>query len=185
MFFLAGGRLPSFLQGGAVQAVFLEKFPQGHFGDAKSPGTPDEVQQLVARGRRMGEEKLGDGAGMPRQELPVRTAAEVMLNLLDNLHRGKFPMPKRRAGADADQASDLGYLQSHATVQQEVNGDPRTGIVPLASLEELKRCVEDGPLLISQPFRRNLRPTQPLLELLTFRGHGTASLAVAFLAVEA
>jgi hypothetical protein len=63
-------------------------------------------------------------------------------------------------------------------------GDPRTGIVPLALLKELKRRAKNGPLLIAQLIRRNLRPAQPLLETLTFLGHGNASLTVAFPAAE-
>ena len=64
--FLAGGYLPSVLQGTAVQAVFLEKLPQGHFGDAEVPRPLDKVEQFVACGLGMGEEKLGDGARMAR-----------------------------------------------------------------------------------------------------------------------
>jgi hypothetical protein len=39
-------------------------------------------------------------------------------------------------------------------------------------------------LLIAQRCRRKSRPTQPLLERLTFRGHGTAPLTGAFPAAE-
>lgn len=69
-------------------------------------------------------------------------------------------------------------------MKQEVAGDPRTGIIPLAPPEKLKRRLKDGPLLIAQPFRINPRSTQPLIERLTFRGHDNASLAVAFRAPE-
>jgi hypothetical protein len=58
--------LPDFLQTSAVQSVLLEKLPEGHFGDAEFPRALDEVEQLVACGLGMGEEKLGDGAGMAR-----------------------------------------------------------------------------------------------------------------------
>lgn len=176
--------MPGFLQGGAVQAVLLEKLPQGHFGDAEFPGTPDEVEQVTASGLGMGEEKFGDGAGMARQELPVRATAEVMLNLLGNLHGGELPMAECRPNADANETCDLSYPQPHAATEQEMTGNPRTGIVSLALPKELKRRMKDGPLLIAQLIRRNLRPAQPLLEPLTFRGHGNASLAVAFPAAE-
>lgn len=96
----------------------------------------------------MPEEELGDGAGMSRQELPVRAASIMMLNLLNHLLGREFSMAGRRPGADSDQACDLSHLQPQAAKKQEVAGDPRTGIVPVTVLEELKCCLEDGPLLI-------------------------------------
>jgi len=176
--------LPGFLQRGTVQAVLLEELPKGHFGDAEFPGTSDEIQQFVPSGLGMGEEKLGDRAGMARQEFPVRAAAEVMVNLLGNFEGGELPMAERRSRADTDEACDLSYLQSHPAVEQEMTGDPSTRIVPLALLKEAKRCMKDGPLLMAQSFRRDLRPAQPLFEHLPFRGHGNASLAVASPAAE-
>ena len=153
-----GGGLPGFLQRGAVQAILLEELPKGHFGDAESPGTSDEIEQFVASGLGMGEEKLGDRAGMARQKLPIRATAEVMLNLLGNLGGGELPMAERRPGADPDQTCNLRYLQSHAATEQEMTGDPGTGIVPVALLKELKCCMKDGSLLIAQSFRCHLRP---------------------------
>jgi hypothetical protein len=69
-------------------------------------------------------------------------------------------------------------------MEQEVTGDPRSGVVPLGLLKKLKGCVKNGSLLIAQPFWANLRPAQPVLEGLTFRGHANASLGVAFPAAE-
>jgi hypothetical protein len=51
-------------------------------------------------------------------------------------------------------------------------------------LKKLKGCVKNGSLLIAQPFWANLRPLQPVLEGLTFRGHANASLGVAVPAAE-
>jgi len=65
-------------------------------------------------------------------------------------------MPERRAGTDADQACDLGDLQSQVAPEQEVTGDPHTGIIALALLEELKGGLQNVFLLIAQPFRRDL-----------------------------
>jgi len=65
----------------------------------------------------VGEEKLGNGAGMARQELPVRTAVEAMLNLLDDFSGGEFPMAGCRPGADPDQACDLRHFQSQLAVE--------------------------------------------------------------------
>ena len=160
--------MPGFLQADAVQTVLFEKPPQGHFGDAEVPRTPDEVEQFVTRGPGMGKEKLGDGAGMAGQELPVRAAVEAMLNLVDHLPGGELPMAERRPAADTDQACDLSHLQTHIAAEQEKTSDSRTGIVPVARLKELKRCMEDGPLLIAQLFGRDLCPTQPLFA--DFRG---------------
>jgi hypothetical protein len=179
-----GGGSPGFLQGGAVQAVLLEKLPEGHFGDAEPPGISNEIDQLVAIGLGMGEEKLGDRAGMARQELPVRATAKVLLNLLGDLGGGEVPMAERGPGADADEARNLSYPQSHAATEQEMTGDSGTGIVSGALLEELECCIKDGPLLIAQSFRGHLRLSQPLLERRTFLGHGNASLAIAFPAAE-
>lgn len=128
----------------------------------------------------MGEEKLGDRAGMARQKLPIRATAKMMLNLLSDLRGGEIPMAERRPGADAHQACNLSYLQSHAAMKQEMTGDPGTGIVPVALLKELECRMKDGSLLRAQSLRCHLRPEQPLFERLTFLGHGNASLAVAF-----
>jgi hypothetical protein len=176
--------LPGFLQGGAVQAILLEELPKRHFGDAEPPGTSDEIEQLVARGLGMGEQKLGDRAGMARQKLPIRATAEVLVNLLGNLHGGELPMAERRPGADPDQTCNLRYLQSHAATEQEMTRDPGTGIVPRTLLKELKCCMKSGTLLIAQSFQRHLRLAQPLFERLTFLGHGNTSLALAFPAAE-
>jgi len=97
-----GGYLPDLLQGAAVEAELLQKLPQGHFGDTEVPGVPNEVEQFVTCGLGMGKQKLRDRAGMSRQEFSVRATAEVVMNLLAHLLRGKFPMPKRRSGTDAD-----------------------------------------------------------------------------------
>ena len=102
MVLLVGGRLPELRQGPAVEAKLLKELPQGHFGNTEVPSPPDEVEQFVTRGLGMREEKLGDRPGMPRQEFSVRATAEVVMNLLANLLRGKFPMAKRRSGTDAD-----------------------------------------------------------------------------------
>jgi hypothetical protein len=167
--------LAGILQGGAIQAVLLEILPESHLGDPKSPGTPEEGEQLIACGLGMGEEKLGDGPGMARQKLPIRATAEVLLDLLSHLLGGELPMAERRADTDADQARDLSHLQSHTATVQKMTGDPRSGIVPVAPSKELKSCLKHGPLLIAQPFRPHPRPLQPLFERLIFRGHAPAS----------
>jgi len=146
--------LPGFLQGGTVQAVLLEELPKGHFGDAEFPGASDEIEQFVPSGLGMVEEKFGDRAGMARQQLPVRATAEMMVNLLGNFEGGELPMAERRSRADTNEACDLSYLQSHPAVEQEMTGDPCTRIVPVALLKELKRCTQDGPLLMAQSFRK-------------------------------
>ena len=112
--------------------------PQRHLGDAELPGTPDEVKQFLAGGFRMSEEELGDGAGMPRQQFSVRPTVHSMLNLLDDLRGGEIPVPERRAGTDAEQACDLGDLQSQVAAEQEVANDPHTGIIPLTLPEKPK-----------------------------------------------
>lgn len=101
-----------------------------------------------------------------------------MLNLLNHLLGREFSMAGRRPGANADQACDFSHLQPYAAEKQEVADDPRTGIIPVTVLEELKCCLEDCTLLIIQPIGRHLRRLQPLLKCLTFLGHGIASLVV-------
>ncbi len=108
----------------------------------------------------------------------------MVVNLLANLLRGEILMAKCRPRTDANQTRHLRYVQSHAAMKQEVTGDPESGVVPLGLLKKLKGCVKNGTLLIAQPFRANLRPLQPVLEALTFRGHANASLGVAFPAAE-
>jgi hypothetical protein len=98
------------------------------------------------------------------------------MDLLADLLGGEIPMAKGRTRADANQACDLGDVQPRTTVEQEVAGNPRGGVVPLALLKELECGIKDGPLLIVQPLRRNPRPTQPLLKPMTFRSHAAASM---------
>jgi hypothetical protein len=93
-------------------------------------------------------------------------------------------MARCRSRTDAHQAGDLGYSQSHPTVEQEVAGHPRGGILPVSLLKKLKRRFEHRPLLIAQPLRRNPRRSQPLLEHLTFRGHRKPSARVPPFAAE-
>jgi len=57
----------------------------------------------------MGEEELGDGAGMPRQQLSVRPTVHSMLNLLDDLPGGKIPVPERRPGTDASEETGVSW----------------------------------------------------------------------------
>ena len=68
--------------------------------------------------------------------------------------------------------------------EQEVADDPHTGIIPLALPEKLKGGLQNVPLLIAQPFRRDLRDLQPLLERLTFRSHRGTLLLAQFQAAE-
>jgi hypothetical protein len=65
--FLLASRLPSRVQGNAIQAVFLEKLPQRHVGDAESPDPRNEIEQVLAGGLGPGEEKLGDRPEMAGQ----------------------------------------------------------------------------------------------------------------------
>lgn len=132
----------------------------------------------------MSEEELGDGAGMPRQQFSVRPTVHSMLNLLDDLRGGEIPVPERRAGTDAEQACDLGDLQSQVAAEQEVANDPHTGIIPLTLPEKPKGGLQNVCLLIAQPFRRDLRDLQPLLERLTFRSHRGTLLVAEFQAAK-
>jgi len=132
----------------------------------------------------MGEEELGDGAGMPRQQFSVRPTVHSMLNLLDDLRGGEIPVPERRAGTDADQACDLGDLQPQVAPEQEVADDPHTGVIPVPLLEELKGSLKHILLRIVQLFRRDLRGLQPLLERLTFRSHRGTLLVAGFQVAE-
>lgn len=182
--FLTGRRFPDVVQAGTVQAVLREEFPKRHFGDAEVPRTLNEVQQFVPGSLGVGKKKRGDRAGVTRQELSVRTAGETMLNLLDDLPGREFPMAGRRSLGDAHQACDLSHLQSQIAAEQKIAGDPRSGVVSIAGLKEMKYRLEDGLLLIAQLLGQDLRPMQPLFERLTFLGHGNASLTVAFPAAE-
>jgi len=83
-----------------------------------------------------------------------------------------------RSRTDAHQPGNLGHFQSRPTVEQEVTGHPRSGISPVPLLKKLERRLEDRPLLIAQPPRRNPGPTQSLLERLTFPGHRKPSVRV-------
>jgi hypothetical protein len=133
----------------------------------------------------MGKEELGDRAGMPRQQFSVGPTLHSTLNLLDDLRGGEISMPERRTGTDADQASNLGDLQSQLNLEQEVTDDPPAGIIPLTLLQELQGSPQDAFLLIGQPFQRDPSGFQPLLERLTFRSHRGTLLVAEFQATEA
>lgn len=59
----------------------------------------------------MGEEELSNGARIPRQQFSIGPSAQAVLNLPDDLCRGKSAMPKRGALTHADQASDMSNFQ--------------------------------------------------------------------------
>jgi len=96
----------------------------------------------------MAKKKLGNGPSVARQKFSVGSAAQTVLDLLDNLRSRELPMPERRAGSDANQPCDLSDPQPRVTAEQEVASNTHAGIIAVALLEKLKRCLQNGYLLI-------------------------------------
>jgi len=70
-------------------------------------------------------------------------------------------MARRRSRTDAHQAGNLRHFQSRPTVEQEIAGHPRGGILPVPLLKKVKRRLEDRPLYLPWPSQA-LRAGSPL-----------------------
>src|SRR5262249_35762344 len=103
-----------------VETELLAKMVQGDRGDAYSPGALDEVENIVARGVGMSQDELGDRAGITWQELAVGPAGHAVVRCLNRFLGGNALLMRGRRPADADQAGDLGHLESALAVEQEM-----------------------------------------------------------------
>jgi hypothetical protein len=75
----------SIIQRLAVQAVFVEEPMESRQAHTNVPRCFDEVEQVVTGGIGMGDQEMGDGAGITRQEFSVGSAGKSVLNFTDDL----------------------------------------------------------------------------------------------------
>jgi hypothetical protein len=134
---------------------------QGHARDGHAPAAADEVEQVVARGRGLLVEELGDGTGEAGQELAVGAASEAVVGSLDDLLGGEALLRRGGGTTEAEQAGDLGHLEAGLRVQEEVAEQAAGEIVAAALLEKAKGRLEDSTLLGGQSGLGNGAVLQP------------------------
>ena len=106
-----------------VEAEPLEEVIQRDAGDTDLPGAVDDVDEVGAAGLRMGEEKLGKGPRVARQEVAVGPVIQAVMDRLDDLLGGEPRLPRHGRAVAAEEACDLCDLEAGAAVQQEVAED--------------------------------------------------------------
>ena len=122
----------------------------------------DEVEDVVACGVGMGEDELGDGASIARQHLAVRPAGHAVVRRLHRLLGREPLLPRGGGSADAEQAGDLGDLESRVAMQQEV-AEQAVGIVIFAAvLPKSEGGLQQATLLGAQSVFGNLGLRKPL-----------------------
>src|SRR5262249_49828542 len=140
-------------------------------------GALNEVEDVVAAGVGVGQQELGDGAGVAGQELAVGAPGQAVVGRLDDL-LGRPPLLVGGGGpADADQAGDLGDLEAAATVEQEV-AEQAVGVVvvPLPAAEA-EGALEQTQLLRGEAWLGEVRLCEPCSEAVRRGRHGTPSRA--------
>ena len=99
---------------------FLQKWCKATVETWTLPGALDEVEDVVARGVGMGQDELGDGAGIAGQQFAVGPAGHAVVGRLDRLLGRDALLVRGRGPADADQAGDLRDLEPGVAVEQEM-----------------------------------------------------------------
>ena len=118
-----------------------------------APGLLDEVKYVIARGVRVGQDKLGDGAGIARQQFAVRPTGQTVVRGLDRLLGREALLVRGRGPADADQAGELSDFEPGVAVQQEMAEQTVGVVIVAAALPEGKGRLEQAALLGRQsPF---------------------------------
>ena len=117
----------------------------------------------------MGNEKLSNRTGIPREEFPIGPSGHAVVRGLDDLFGRQFLLPRGGLPTHLDQSGDLRDFQPCIAIQQEVAEHPQRVIIGAATLEKPKGGLEHRQLLRTQRVPRNFRIPQPLIKRLTFR----------------
>ena len=117
----------------------------------------------------MGQDKLGDGASVARQQLAVGPTGHAMLSSLNRFLGRDALLTRGRGPADPDQAGDLSDLESRVAMQQEMAEQSSRIVILAAMLPEGKRRLQQAALLGRQSLLDNLRLRKPLCKS-TVRG---------------
>jgi hypothetical protein len=121
----------------------------------------DEVEDVVTCGVGVGQDKLGDGAGIAWQQFAMRPTGEAVVGSLDDL-LGRDALLVRGGGpAEADEASDLSHFESGIAVQQEMAEQAAGIVIVAAALPEGKGRLEQAALLGRQSLLGNLCLGEP------------------------
>jgi hypothetical protein len=132
--------------------------------DTNVPGCFDEIQHVIAGGVGMGDQKMRDRPGIPRQEFSVGSAGKSVLNFTDDLPRGEIVLARGGRAGDAHQSRHLSQLQAQLGAQEKMSGDTTTGIISTGLLKKAERRPQDSKSLSRPLCAGNLRLVQPLFE---------------------
>ena len=138
-------------------------------------GPVDEVDQVGAGGLGAGQEELDDGAGEARQELAVGSAVQAVVRLLDRFLGGQALLAGGRGTADADQAGDLGDLESRPGVEQEMAEQPGRVAVVAPGLAEMESGEQHAALVGCEPVLGDPGLSEPCGEVIGGDGHWSPS----------
>jgi hypothetical protein len=124
----------------------------------------------------MGQDELGNGARIARQQLAVRSSGHAVVRRLNRLFGRDALLTGSRRPADADQAGDLSDLEFAVGVQQEMTEQTVGIIIVAAVFPEGKRSLQHAALLCRQPLFGNLRLGKPLCKSAVRDSHEESSL---------
>jgi hypothetical protein len=141
-----------------------------------APGALDEGQHVIARGVGVGEQELGDGAGIAWQQFAVRPTSQTVVRGLDRFLGRDALLVRSRGPADTDQPGKLSDFESGVAVQQEMAEQAVGVIIVAATLPEGKGRLEQAALLGCQSVGGNLCLEEPACARVVRGGHEKSSL---------
>ena len=162
---------------GLIQTILFEEAVQSHARDVHAPSAADEVEQVPASRLGLLAEELSDGAGEAWQEFAMAAAGQAMVGGLDDLFGGEPLLGGGGAATEAEQAGDLGHLQSGLGMEQDVAEQAAGEVVVAAMLEEMKGGLQDSALGFGQGVFGNGAVLEPTGQGQRFGRHGGLSVA--------
>ena len=127
----------------------------------------------------MGQEELGDGAGVARQELAVGPAGQAVVRGLNRLLGRDTLLVGGGGPADADQAGDLSDLEPRVAVEQEVAEQAVGVVIVAAALAEGKGRLQHAALCRRQALLGDVRLGEPLGKGVGGGDHGNLPVTMA------
>ena len=106
----------------------------------------NEIEDVVAGGVGMGQDELGDGSRVARQQLAIRSPRHAMLRCLNRFLGRDALLMRGRGPAETDQAGDLGHFESRIAVQQEMAEQAVRIVILAATLPKRKRGPQQAAL---------------------------------------
>ena len=127
----------------------------------------------------MGQDELGDGAGIAWQEFAVGPTGHAVVRGLNGLLGREALLPGGGGPADADQASDLRDLEPAVAVEQEMAEQAVGVVIGAAALAEGEGCLQQAALLWGQALFSDVRFAEPLRKRAGRDNHGDLPAIVA------